>query len=53
MSEWHCRKCHHEWEGSERACDWCGADEPILLAEKTPLAILLEQMFTPDGAQKE
>jgi hypothetical protein len=48
MPYYHCRKCHHEFEfipitGNETPfCDWCNADKPIMLEEKTPLEKLAE-----------
>ena len=42
MPYYHCRKCQHEFEaipfeGEILKCDWCGADEPRVLEDKTPL----------------
>lgn len=38
MPYYHCSKCHHEYEGYDnQKCDWCGADNPKVLEEKTPL----------------
>lgn len=42
MSHYHCRKCHHERDGTKTSvkkekCNWCGADKPIILEEFTPL----------------
>ena len=42
MPYYHCSKCHHEFESilvDEKTlkCNWCGADKPIVLEEKTPL----------------
>jgi len=33
VSIWHCSKCHHEWETTNKektVCDWCGADGYVL-----------------------
>jgi len=47
MKLWHCSKCHHEWEGPDepRNCDWCGADNPRVLANDTPLAACIRRHF--------
>jgi len=42
MPYYHCRKCHHEFEyipyANEKIfCDWCSADNPVILEEQTPL----------------
>ena len=40
MPYYHCRKCHHEFEsykGEILKCDWCGAENPIMLEDETPL----------------
>ena len=47
MPHYHCRKCMHEferipYENEEIKCDWCNADEPTILEEKTPLERLCE-----------
>lgn len=45
MPYYHCRKCHHEYEGSEPApCDWCGAKDPYVLEEETPLECLVREI---------
>jgi hypothetical protein len=38
MPLYHCRECHHEWEGAktQKFCSWCGA-EGYILEDKTPL----------------
>lgn len=38
----HCSKCHHEWEGHENICDWCGA-EGYIIQKKSELEKFLEQ----------
>lgn len=46
MPYYKCSECHHEWEDVEdRKCDWCGADEPIVLEEETPLSKLVRIML--------
>jgi DNA-directed RNA polymerase subunit RPC12/RpoP len=47
MPYYHCRKCHHEferipYEKENVICDWCGADRPMILEEKTPLEKMAE-----------
>lgn len=45
MPYYHCRKCQHEFEHygvEEPICDWCGANRPRMLEEKTPLEKLAE-----------
>lgn len=47
MPHYHCRKCHHEFEyipfdEDDLKCDWCGADRPRVLEEKTPLEKMCE-----------
>ena len=47
MPYYHCRKCQHEFEaiqheGIKLKCDWCGADRPRILEEKTPLEKMCE-----------
>ena len=47
MPYYHCRKCQHEFEaipfdGKTLKCDWCGADKPRILEEKTPLEKMCE-----------
>jgi len=43
MPYYHCRKCHHEYEGFDNPkCDWCGADNPKVLEDKTPLERMCE-----------
>jgi len=42
MPYYHCRKCHHEFEGIPMKgeivkCDWCGTNKPKILEETTPL----------------
>lgn len=51
MPYYHCRKCHHEferipYEGEELKCDWCKADRPIILEEKTPLEKMVDNWET-------
>ena len=51
MPYYHCRKCHHEFEcipfeGEELKCDWCGADRPTVLEEKTPLEKMADNWET-------
>ena len=61
MPYYKCKECHHEWEDSHsRKYDWCGADSPIILEEKTPLEkfvkILLEdpvKFFKEIGDKKD
>jgi len=61
MPYYKCKECHHEWEDVEpRKCDWCGADKPTILEEKTPLEkfvkILLEdpvKFFEGMGDKKD
>jgi hypothetical protein len=54
MPLYHCRKCHHEWEWTEEApCDWCGADQPILLEKETPLEKLCEELFGEKSKTEE
>jgi len=36
MPLWKCTKCHHEWEGSHKVCDWCSS-EGYILEEETAL----------------
>lgn len=43
MPYWGCTACHHEWEGSEGVCDWCGAKGKVL-EEKTPLERMVEAL---------
>jgi hypothetical protein len=41
----HCKKCHHEWEGTNgSSCSWCGGDSYILELE-TPLEKTIKQLF--------
>lgn len=52
MPYYHCSKCHHEWEDSqESTCDWCGAVDPQVLEEKTPLERMVKWINGPDGAE--
>jgi len=50
MPYYHCRTCHHEFEYLRLKgeppikCDWCGADEPTVLEEKTPLEKLCDHL---------
>lgn len=40
MPYYHCRKCQHEFEYPPDdlvTCDWCGADNPRVLEQETPL----------------
>ena len=64
MPYYHCRKCQHEfeyihYEGLELKCDWCGADEPIILEDQTPLEKLarnwgtLLEVLTKNGNLRE
>ena len=51
MPYYHCRKCQHEFEtipfeGEELKCDWCGADRPRILEEKTPLEKMCDNWET-------
>ena len=32
-NHWKCSECHHEWDGEENTCDWCGSKGRLL--EKT------------------
>jgi hypothetical protein len=41
MPYWGCTECHHEWEGREDTCDWCGYLGKIL-EEKTPLEKMMD-----------
>ena len=41
MPLYHCNKCHHEFEGKEAICDWCGA-EGYILKKETELEIFLK-----------
>jgi len=42
MPYYHCSKCHHEFEyipvaDEKITCDWCGAGDPTILEDQTPL----------------
>ena len=46
MPYYKCSECHHEWEDTiERNCDWCGANNPIILEGETPLSKLVKVML--------
>lgn len=30
MKHWKCRSCHHEWDGNDLKCDWCGGDGDVI-----------------------
>jgi DNA-directed RNA polymerase subunit RPC12/RpoP len=46
MPYYHCSKCQHEFESGDSKnkakCDWCGARNPIILEESTPLEKMLK-----------
>lgn len=47
MPLFHCKKCHHEWEGSkteEPKCDWCGAGG-FIIEDKTPVEKMVDKML--------
>ena len=51
MPYYHCRKCQHEFEGIPMEgeivkCDWCGADRPHVLEDKTPLEKMADNWET-------
>jgi len=25
-----CKSCHHEWDGNEQRCDWCGDQSTVI-----------------------
>lgn len=37
MKHWHCHDCHHEWDGGDPHCDWCGG-QGFVLEEETQFA---------------
>jgi len=39
-----CTKCHHEWEGHNGPCDWCGADG-FVIQEKTAFETFVSRML--------
>ena len=45
MPLFHCKSCHHEWEGAEDTwtCEWCGA-QGYVLAPHTALENMLSAM---------
>jgi len=47
MPLFHCKSCHHEWEGAEDTwtCEWCGA-QGYVLAPHTALENMLSAMQT-------
>lgn len=48
MAYWHCKKCHHEWEGSKGndICDLCGS-LGFVLEESTPFEKMMKDWFDP------
>jgi len=43
MPLWHCKKCHHEWEGNisiDCKCDWCKS-QGYIINPTTPLEEML------------
>lgn len=43
MPYYHCKKCHHEFEACKEdllKCDWCGAKNPKILEDETPLELM-------------
>jgi len=52
MPYYHCKDCHHEWEGGDEdtTCNWCGGDSYILEKE-TPLEKMMKRIkeIFPDG----
>jgi len=41
MPLWKCSECHHEWEGTNTKCGWCG-NKGYQLQEKTSLENMIE-----------
>jgi len=50
MPLYHCKECHHEWEGDKEAltCDWCEG-EAYVLDETTPLEDLIKEIWRERG----
>ena len=48
MPIYKCEVCHHEWEGHNPKCDWCGGDSYIL-EEKTPVEKLVDYLLSEEG----
>ena len=46
-----CTECHHEWEGDELLCDWCGAGGDIIL-EETQFEAFVKALFGDDDEPK-
>jgi len=43
-----CKGCHHEWEGNDPKCDWCGGDSYVL-EEKTSVEKLVDYLLSKEG----
>ena len=43
MKYWGCTECHHEWEGTDSKCDWCGGKGKVL-EESTPFSRMVNDL---------
>src|ERR1043165_611646 len=51
MPVFHCKHCHHEWEGGKNSttCDWCKSDGAKVLEEMSAFERMARYMFRKKG----